>query len=354
MSGQVKGFDANATVSLAVTSTSANVAFGAPGDICVIQNTGSKTAYIKRHTISSGTAAVTDTPLQAGATITLSQHTSLFLSAICAGSDTTTLYITSGSGAPDLTAASGTSSSSTVTSISEAQANAAAPTLMEGTNNPLSSNLAGGLRVVAESGTIKSGAVASGAVASGAYASGAISSGAVASGAYAAGSIAAGAYVSGSILSGALASGAVVDITNMQAALAAASAPTKAIATLGIYNSTAPTPSTGQTVALQVNASGFLLTKEAPAATGTNSSVASSSSAVTVLAANAARLGAAFFNESTQICYLILSTTTPTSSAYTVQMAASSYYEIPNNYTGIVKGIWVSANGSMRVTEFSV
>lgn len=87
--------------------------------------------------------------------------------------------------------------------------------------------------------------------------------------------------------------------------------------------------------------------------TGTQSSVAGSASAVTLLVANAARVGATFFNDSTAICYLILSSTTPTTSAYTVQLGPYDYYEVPARYTGIVKGIWASATGNMRVTELA-
>jgi len=87
--------------------------------------------------------------------------------------------------------------------------------------------------------------------------------------------------------------------------------------------------------------------------TGTFSQVASSASAVTILAANASRLGGTVYNASTQILYLILSATTPTTANYTLAMAASSYYEVPFGYTGIIKGIWASANGNANVTEFT-
>jgi hypothetical protein len=47
--------------------------------------------------------------------------------------------------------------------------------------------------------------------------------------------------------------------TNAEAALAAGTAPSKAVALLGQYNTTAPAPTNGQTVALQVNSAGSLL-----------------------------------------------------------------------------------------------
>lgn len=91
----------------------------------------------------------------------------------------------------------------------------------------------------------------------------------------------------------------------------------------------------------------------AKSSTGTQSSVAGSASAVTILAANASRLGAEVFNESTATLYLILSSTTPSVTAYTVQVGPNGYYEVPSNYTGIIKGIWSSATGNARVTELT-
>lgn len=93
----------------------------------------------------------------------------------------------------------------------------------------------------------------------------------------------------------------------------------------------------------------------AGSATSTKSNVASSGSSVTVLASNTARKGAVFYNDSTQICYLDLSGGTASSTSYSVQMPANSYFELPPStiYNGAVTGIWVSANGNMRVTEFS-
>lgn len=87
--------------------------------------------------------------------------------------------------------------------------------------------------------------------------------------------------------------------------------------------------------------------------TGSESNVASSASAVTLLVANASRLGYSCFNDSTQVLYLLNSSQTPSSSLYTVQIAAGGYFECPFRYTGIVKGIWASANGNLRMTEYT-
>lgn len=97
-----------------------------------------------------------------------------------------------------------------------------------------------------------------------------------------------------------------------------------------------------------------ITTKEVRAATGVQTIVASSASSVPVLALNANRLGATVFNDSTSILYLLLVTGgTASATVYTVQIAANSYYEVPFNYTGALVGIWSSANGNARVTEFT-
>jgi hypothetical protein len=90
--------------------------------------------------------------------------------------------------------------------------------------------------------------------------------------------------------------------------------------------------------------------------TGTQTSVASSASSVQIIAASDAfaRMGVSIYNDSTAVLYLLLSAATASTSAYTVQMAAASYYEVPYNYVGEINGIWASANGNARVTEFKV
>ena len=92
--------------------------------------------------------------------------------------------------------------------------------------------------------------------ASGSIASGAIASGAIASGAIAAGAVAAGAFVSGSVLSGALASGAVVDLVNVTGTKAAGTAANDSLLTGGVANTSAPSPTNGQQIAIQMDTAG--------------------------------------------------------------------------------------------------
>lgn len=98
-----------------------------------------------------------------------------------------------------------------------------------------------------------------------------------------------------------------------------------------------------------------IIVKDVRSVTGTESNVASTAAAggATILAANANRLGGSVYNDSTQILYLLVGAGTVSSTVYSVAMAASSYFEIPFNYTGILQGIWASANGNARVMEFT-
>jgi hypothetical protein len=92
--------------------------------------------------------------------------------------------------------------------------------------------------------------------------------------------------------------------------------------------------------------------------TGTISSVNDTDSSTTVLAANTARKGASFFNDSTALLYLAFASTTASATVYSVQVPAGGYFELPSwpsgVYRGIVVGIWASnASGAVRVTEFT-
>lgn len=100
------------------------------------------------------------------------------------------------------------------------------------------------------------------------------------------------------------------------------------------------------------------LVSTTPSTVGTMSSVGSSATSVTVLASNASRKGMAVYNDSTQILFLACSTTTASATAYTVQIPAGGFFELPQTrdgsvYTGDIKGIWASANGNARVTEWT-
>ena len=85
---------------------------------------------------------------------------------------------------------------------------------------------------------------------------------------------------------------------------------------------------------------------------GNRTDVASSASDVTILASNTSRESAGIYNDSTQILYLLVGSGTSSTSNFTVRLLPTGYYEVPAGYTGIIKGIWASANGNARVTEW--
>lgn len=82
------------------------------------------------------------------------------------------------------------------------------------------------------------------------------------------------------------------------------------------------------------------------------SNVASSATAVTLLASNASRNHATIVNDSTSALYVKMGAAASTTS-YTVKLLAGDTYETPQGvvYTGQITGIWAAANGAARVTE---
>lgn len=97
-----------------------------------------------------------------------------------------------------------------------------------------------------------------------------------------------------------------------------------------------------------------LTVRPAGASTAVLANVAASATSVTVLAANANRLGAIIVNDSTASCYLKYGSTASTTS-YTRLLPPGAEYELPGDviYTGIITGIWTSATGTARTTELT-
>lgn len=89
-------------------------------------------------------------------------------------------------------------------------------------------------------------------------------------------------------------------------------------------------------------------------ATAAVTSVAASTSVVTLLAANTARRMATVSNDSNKYLYLKLGTGASVTS-YTVKIDTDEYYELPfPAYTGIVTAIWqTGASGAARITEIT-
>lgn len=88
-------------------------------------------------------------------------------------------------------------------------------------------------------------------------------------------------------------------------------------------------------------------------ATATITTVASSASSVQLLAANPARRKFVIQNESSKVLKVAYGVTA-TAAVYTLIIPANSAYESElGDFTGVLNGIWSSANGNARITEIT-
>lgn len=114
----------------------------------------------------------------------------------------------------------------------------------------------------------------------------------------------------------------------------------------------------GDIVAVRATADRILrVIAQERSSTATKANVAGSASSVTLLAANTARRGAIITNDSSAVLYIDLTGGTASTTSYSVVLGGSAAapfegYEVPFGYTGLITGIWASATGNARVTEF--
>jgi hypothetical protein len=88
--------------------------------------------------------------------------------------------------------------------------------------------------------------------------------------------------------------------------------------------------------------------------TGTLANVAGSATSVTLIASNAARRGFAIFNDSTAILYIHGGGGTASTTSFTWNLLAGESLErFGPCYTGALTGIWASATGNARTTEWT-
>ena len=93
--------------------------------------------------------------------------------------------------------------------------------------------------------------------------------------------------------------------------------------------------------------------QETPATAASVTSVASSASNVTLLAANPFRIGTIVFNDSTQPLRVKYGATA-SSSSLSFKIGADEYWEMPEPiWRGQIDGIWDAANGNARITELT-
>lgn len=95
---------------------------------------------------------------------------------------------------------------------------------------------------------------------------------------------------------------------------------------------------------------GLFSTKELRASAPTTTTIVASITSVTCVTANANRLGASVFNDSTADLYVKLGATASTTSFIT-KVWTDGLFIVPFDYTGVVDCIWSSATGNARVTE---
>lgn len=89
------------------------------------------------------------------------------------------------------------------------------------------------------------------------------------------------------------------------------------------------------------------------ATTGTHANVAGSASNVTLIAANSSRKNAIIFNDSSAPLYVKFGATA-SNTDFALKLFPNETWEMGANlYTGIIDGIWDSATGNARVTEWT-
>lgn len=94
--------------------------------------------------------------------------------------------------------------------------------------------------------------------------------------------------------------------------------------------------------------------KHVGGATTNVSSAQASLTNFTLLSANPSRIGATFYKEGANTCYIKLGATA-TATSFTVRLSNNGYYELPENYTGRVDIIFstAAANNPLYVTEIT-
>lgn len=96
------------------------------------------------------------------------------------------------------------------------------------------------------------------------------------------------------------------------------------------------------------NTTPWLIRQKSTTSTLTN--VSTSTTSATVLASNAARIGAQIYNDATTVLYVKFGATASATS-FTVPLNAATYYEVPAGYTGQIDGVLASGTGTARCTE---
>lgn len=104
--------------------------------------------------------------------------------------------------------------------------------------------------------------------------------------------------------------------------------------------------------ALLVDVSGSAYVRPTLSEGGTTSTVASSATVVTLLTAKN-RFGATIYNDATGAALYVNLGLAASLTVFTVKIWPSGYYEVPFGYSGVITGIWSTAEGNARITEIT-
>lgn len=131
------------------------------------------------------------------------------------------------------------------------------------------------------------------------------------------------------------------------------------VMSLGVRNdnaATARSSANGDYDTVSVDANGAQFVRDRPAPTSVVTSVTPTTTSGTLLALNAARRGAALFNNTDRDVFVKLGSTATATTSFTVKLASGDYYEVPASYSGVIDGILASGpvgSGTVLVTEVS-
>lgn len=107
---------------------------------------------------------------------------------------------------------------------------------------------------------------------------------------------------------------------------------------------------TGNSTTTPLWVTGSVTTNFDPSTSATVTAVSSSTTVVTLAAANGNRRGLTIYNDSSKILFVKLGSAA-SQTDFSVKLSSQGYYEVVANYTGIVTGLWSAVNGFGYVTE---
>lgn len=123
------------------------------------------------------------------------------------------------------------------------------------------------------------------------------------------------------------------------------------------WNKATETTDAGKAAFIQwmtpVDAAGSVIGSSNPT-TGTQTTVASQTGTISLLASNTNRKGATIANTDANALYVLLGTGTASATNFTATVAPNGYYEVPYGYTGAIQGAWAADGaGSALITELT-